>query len=83
MLSFSGKPTPLAEDEDEEAEGDRLSFELTMFDRQQRKVGVAGSVPLEVVGGDDDPLQPVTSDETGSQNRTLTCRVAESDNSSL
>ncbi|KAM3605134.1 uncharacterized protein V6R79_021201 [Siganus canaliculatus] len=34
---------------------------------------------------DDDPLQPVTSDETVSVggNVTLTCRVAESDNSSL
>jgi len=37
--------------EDEEGDGDRLSFELTMFDRQQRKDGVAGSVSLEVVGG--------------------------------
>lgn len=34
---------------------------------------------------DDDPLQPVTSDETVSVGGTvtLTCRVAESDNSSL
>ena len=37
------------EDEDEEVERDRLSSELTMFDRQQRRGGVAGL--LEVVGG--------------------------------
>ncbi|AWP03659.1 putative cell adhesion molecule 3 [Scophthalmus maximus] len=36
-------------------------------------------------GGDEDPLQPVTSDETVSVGGTvtLTCRVAESDSSSL
>ena len=39
------------EDEDKEVEGDCLNSELTMFDRQQRKGGVAGSVLLEMVGG--------------------------------
>lgn len=39
----------VVEDEDEEVEGDCLSSELTMFDRQQRRGGVAGL--LVVVGG--------------------------------
>lgn len=39
------------EDEDEEVEGDRLSSLLTMFDRQQRQGGAAGSVLLGAVGG--------------------------------
>ncbi|KAI4809254.1 hypothetical protein KUCAC02_018160 [Chaenocephalus aceratus] len=57
-------------------EWDCLSSELTMFDRQQRQGGCYRN---------DDPMQPVTSDETVSVGGTvtLTCRVAESDNSSL
>ncbi|TKS79474.1 Cell adhesion molecule 3 [Collichthys lucidus] len=43
------------------------------------------SEPQTRVAPDDDPLQPVTTDETVSVGGTvtLTCRVAESDNSSL
>ncbi|XP_070989663.1 cell adhesion molecule 3-like isoform X3 [Oncorhynchus clarkii lewisi] len=46
---------------------------------------LAASVQSNIIVFDDDPLQPVTQDETASVGGmvTLTCRVAASDNSSL